>query len=225
MKHHHLAFFILLLNLSLVSFVAHAAMQDPPYEKITPPVAVEQDGKLEVVELFWYTCPHCYYFEDHVSAWKKNLPEDVAFIQVPAVFGSGRGHELAQVFYAAKTLGVFDKVHKPIFNAIHNEKQRLQSLDDFYPIFAKTTDVSKDDFSQAANSFSVDMQVRNAQRLTTKYAITAVPSVVVQGKYRLTSEMTDGYENMFKVINNLLDRERLAGMQKAAATALEQSDQ
>lgn len=212
MKHHRWQFFPLVLSVLCFSILAQAAPKDPPYEKISPPVAVEQDGKLEVVELFWYTCPHCYYFEDYLAPWKKTLPDDVVFVQVPAVFSSGRGRELAQIFYAAKALGVFDKVHKPIFHAIHRDKKTLRSLDDFYAIFAQQTDVSKDAFTQSLNSFSVDMQVRNAQSLTTQYGLTAVPSLVVQGKYRLTSEMTDGYENMFKVVNNLLDRERLANM-------------
>jgi len=219
MKHHRLQFFTLVLSFALLSALlnAQAAPKDPPYEKITPPQPVEQAGKLEVVELFWYTCPHCYYFEDYLAPWKKNLPEDVVFVQVPAVFSSGRGRELAQIFYTAKALGVFDKVHKPIFSAIHSEKKRLNSVNAFYAIFEKEASVSKDDFVKTLNSFSVDMQVRNAQRLTTKYGINAVPSIIVQGKYRMTSDMTDGYENMLKVINNLLDSERSAGMKTADA--------
>ncbi len=203
--------FLLLTVLLFISGFAQAAPKDPPYELVTPPQPLNNDaGKLEVVELFWYTCPHCYYFDDHIQTWLKTKPADVDFVRIPAVFGTERGLELAQIFYTAEALGVFDKVHKPIFEALHKDKKTLQSADDFYPIFQSLAGVSQEDFKNTISSFAVDLKVRNAQRLTSKYGISAVPTLIVQGKYRMTSEMTDGYENMFGIVNKLIDQERAA---------------
>ncbi len=211
MKTRYSQFLASLFTLAFICTLSvQAAPKDPPYEKISPAVPVAHADKLEVVEIFWYTCPHCYYFEDYLNTWKKTIPVDVAFIHMPAVFASGRGYEFAQIFYTAETLGVLEKVHKPLFESIHRDKKPPRTMDDFYGIFKQNTDVTKEAFDKALKSFAVDMKVRNAQRLTAKYGLTAVPSIVVQGKYRMTSDMTDGYDNMLKIVNELLADERQA---------------
>lgn len=178
-----------------------------PYVLINPPQPVAVPDKLEVVELFWYTCPHCYYFDPTLEKWVANKPNDVNFIRIPAIFSNGRFINLAQVYYTAEALGVLDKIHTPLFEAIHKDKRQFKTTEDFAKFFEEHG-VNKADFEKKYSSFAVDSRVRQAKRLTAKYGINAVPSIVVQGKYLLTSDKTDGYENMMVVIDNLLEEAR-----------------
>jgi len=180
---------------------------DNPYILINPAQPVAVPDKLEVVELFWYTCPHCYYFDPTLEKWIANKPEDVNFIRIPAIFSNGRFINLAQVYYTAEALGVLDKIHTPLFEAIHKDKREFKGTDDFAKFFEEHG-VARTDFEKKYASFAVDSRVRKARRLTAKYGISAVPSIVVQGKYLLTSDKTDGYENMMVIIDKLLDEAR-----------------
>ncbi|MDM8547309.1 thiol:disulfide interchange protein DsbA/DsbL [Candidatus Venteria ishoeyi] len=179
-----------------------------PYEKITPPQPVAEKGKLEVVEVFWYTCPHCYTLDPALEAWAKNLPDDVVLVKLPAIFSNNHWAALAQVYYVAEELNVLDTMHEKIFASIHKEKRPLRTMEDFAKLFKEHAGISKEDFTKALNSFSVDAKVRNAKRLTQKYGINAVPSLVVNGEYRMTSSMTGGYDQLLQEADKLLDAAR-----------------
>ncbi len=129
---------------------------------------------------------------------------------MPAVFEiGGRGTALAKVYYVAKALKIFKKVHIPLFQAIHEQRNyKLTREKPLQKFFAKHAKVSEEDFTETYNGFWVDTQIAKANEKTKKYGINSVPSVIVNGKYRLNSRITKGYGNMMKVIDYLIEKER-----------------
>src|SRR5574340_1470878 len=107
----------------LVLPLAAAAQQSFEYTELKPPQPVETKGKIEVIEFFWYGCIHCYNLEQYIEAWEKKLPKDVEFRRVPAVFSPRWGYD-ASIFYTFEALGVLNKLHRPLFDAIHKDHLR-----------------------------------------------------------------------------------------------------
>ena len=180
------------------------------YEKVVPKQLTSTPNKVELVELFWYTCPHCSYFEkNYFRKWRQeDKPAYVEVIHMPAVFGnSDRRLPLAKAFYAAKALGVFEKIHQPLFDAIHVQKRNMNDEKVLKEFFAKYG-VSNEDFDKAYHSFWVDAQVRRAADMTKRYGITGVPVMILNGKYRLNSEKAEGYQNLLTILNDLIEVER-----------------
>lgn len=176
------------------------------YQPVTPPQPVATPGKHEVIEVFWYGCPHCYDFEPYIERWQAAKPPDVEFRRLPAVFRKEwRVH--AQAYYAAEALGVLDEVHVALFKAMHAEKRRLDDETSLAAFFAEHG-VKPEDFKGAFNSFAVESKVQQAMQLVPKYGITGVPAVVVDGKYLTSASMAGSYDELLKVIDFLLDLER-----------------
>jgi thiol:disulfide interchange protein DsbA len=175
------------------------------YEKITPEVTTHSDGKIEVVEVFWYGCNHCYAFEPHIEKWLKTKPDNVVFRRVPGVF-SQQWVPHARAFYAAQALGVSDKIHTPLFEAIHGLDQQIGDEDSLAAFFAKYG-VTDADFREAYNSFSVDTKTRQAMTASKDYGISGVPSVIVNGKFRTSARLAGSFEEMLKITDALVDKE------------------
>jgi len=165
-------------------------------------------GKIEVVELFWYGCPHCYHFEPVINPWVDKLPEDVNFKRVPAMFG-GPWDAHGQMFLTLEAMGVEHKVHAAVFDAIQNQHKRLTDPEDM-AAFLATQGVDKDKFLATYNSFAIKGQVNQAKELAKKYEITGVPSMVVNGKYRFDLGTAGGPEGVLNVADQLIDKERAA---------------
>jgi len=204
--------FIFLLSGLLVFgvvFNAHAADIDEgiEYQLVSPPVRTENDTKIEIVELFWYGCPHCYQFEPKLDKWKKNLPANVEFVRIPAVFAKRPSWELhARAYYTAEFLGVLDKTHGPLFDAIHKRNEKLftkQALANFFARYG----VDKKEFLETLYSFGVSMKVDRAIDLTNRYGINGVPTVIVNGRYRTHASLTNGQAGMLKVMDFLISKE------------------
>jgi len=177
------------------------------YKDVSPPVANQIDNKhIEVVELFWYGCPHCFHFEPYLLRWLKTKPKDVNFVRVPAVFNPSWKLS-ARAYYTAEMLGVLDKIHEPMFNAIHIKGEKLATADELADFFARHG-VKKRAFYEAFNSFAVDTKVRRAVDLTQRYGIDGVPSMIVNGKYRTSGTQAGSLENMLQVVNFLIAKER-----------------
>lgn len=179
------------------------------YQELPFPVKTQDASKVEVIELFWYGCPHCFRLEPAVESWKSTLDESVAFEQVPAVLGrSWEPH--ARAFWTAKALGVGDQVHQPIFNAIHLERQRLVREDDIRELFARYG-VSEGDFNSAWRSFGVESRLKQTESRINAYGINGVPAFIVNGKYRVTETTAGGQAELFDVINYLIEKEKAQG--------------
>jgi protein dithiol oxidoreductase (disulfide-forming) len=175
------------------------------YEILAQPQKVENSGKIQVIEFFSYACPHCYNLEPSVQKWLKTKADNVEFIQVPAIFNA-QWEAFAKIYFTAEVLGVTEKVHPIVFDAIHGPGKKIKKLDDLKAIFT-SSGVSGDDFDNTLNGFAVDSKIRAAKIMTQNYAIKSVPLVIVQGKYKTSAPMAQGNDNIFKVVDHLINKE------------------
>lgn len=207
-----LQWLVVLAGLLLVQVLPATAGFDEgiEYLPISPPVPTNNSSKVEVVEVFWYGCPHCYHFEPALEAWKKTLPANVEFIRLPGIFPNRPVWDLhARAFYTAELLGVLEKTHHALFDAIHKNKQQLfdeEALANFYAQYG----VDKKLFKDTMHSFGVEMKVSRAKELTRRYGIDGVPALIINGKYRTFANLTGGEAGLLKVIDFLIEKESKA---------------
>jgi len=200
-----------LLCLLIIPVVA-CAQTDAPYKEgehyveLPDVVATSDASKIEVVELFWYGCPHCYVLEPAVKGWKAQMPADVKFVQLPAVLN--KSWELhARAYYAAKALNVLEQTHEALFDALHKERRPLftqEALAGFYADYG----VAEEDFNKAFKSFPVSAQISRVKKAQREYRATGVPLVIVNGKYKVSGTMKAGASGLFDVVDYLVERER-----------------
>jgi thiol:disulfide interchange protein DsbA len=164
--------------------------------------------KIEVVELFWYGCPHCSDLEPHVQAWLKNKPEDVELVRMPAIV-SPRWELLAQAYYTAELLEITDKIHPALFEAIHKKHMKINDEAALQAFFIDQG-VSEDDFKKTFNSFAVAVKMNNARQMTRRYKITGVPTIIVNGKYSTSASLAGTNQAVFEVVDYLVEQERSA---------------
>ena len=201
-----------LVTASLFGMTAQAA--DVPleagktYVELTNPVPVSVPGKIEVVELFWYGCPHCYAFEPTINPWAEKLPSDVNFKRIPAMFG-GPWDAHGQLFLTLEAMGVEHKVHNAVFDAIQKQGKRLTKPDEMADFIA-TQGVDKDKFLATFNSFAIQGQIKQAKELAQKYGVQGVPTMIVNGKYRFDLGTSGGPEQTLNVADQLIAKERAA---------------
>ena len=173
------------------------AQRNDNVTELNPPQPTESDGKIEVLEFFWYGCIHCYNLEPKLDTWLKTKPADVAFRRVPAVLSERWGHDAA-VFYAFEALGVLDKLHRPFFDAIHRDRLRTDSMPALNAWLEKQgVDAKK--FDATARSFGVQSKVKRAIRLTSDYKIEGTPAMAVHGRYSIGASDT-----MLDTVNQLV---------------------
>ena len=162
-------------------------------------------GKIEVVEFFWYGCPHCYAFDPTISAWSKRKPEDVVFRRVHVPFFS-RPHQ--QMFYALQAIGrEDDDTRNVIFEAIQKQRKPMQQLDEMKEVLAAAK-VDPKAFENAYNSFGVKTQIQRANKLTTAYGIDGVPTLGINGRYTTSPSVAGSNERAIVVLDELIQRER-----------------
>ncbi|MDD0844944.1 thiol:disulfide interchange protein DsbA/DsbL [Pseudomonas sp. Gutcm_11s] len=197
-------------SLSLLGLGAHAESIEAgrQYVELSSPVPVSQPGKIEVVELFWYGCPHCYQFEPTLNPWVAKLPKDVNFVRVPAMFG-GIWDVHGQLFITLESMGVEKQVHEAVFNALHVEKRKLADPEEMAEFLAGHG-VDKDKFLSTFNSFAVKGQMAKAKKLAAAYQVTGVPVLIVGGKYRFDIRSSGGPNEALQVADFLIQKERPA---------------
>jgi len=177
------------------------------YVKLGQPLPVPAGGKIEVLEFFWYACPHCNAFEPSLEAWAKNVPADVAFRRVPVAFRPEPFVAHQQIYYALEQLGVLPAMHRKVFAAIHVEQQRLDKLPDIAAFMGKNgVDAAK--FTEAFNSFGVQTKARQAKQLSEAYRIDGVPALGIQGRFYTSVSLAGGPERALAVTDYLVDRVR-----------------
>jgi thiol:disulfide interchange protein DsbA len=195
-------------TLFLQSFVVSAEnyVAGKDYEVLPNPVATRNKNKVEVVEVFWYGCSHCFDFEPMIATWKAKLPEYADFHQMPAMWNPVMKLH-AQGFYTAKALGLLDKIHQPFFSALNVEKKRMND-EAALAVFFNRFGVSKEIFDKTFNSFGVNSQVSLADSRARSYRIQGTPELVVNGKYRVASSLAGNQANMLKVASFLIEKEK-----------------
>lgn len=161
---------------------------------------------IEVTEVFWYGCPHCYSFDPYLEKWKENLPDDVNFVRLPVMWNpTNQIH--ARLFYTAEALGKLDEVHEAVFRAMHRDKQTLTteaSIQEFFLGYG----ISEQEFTDTFRSFAVESKLQRAKNLTQRYRIQSVPLLVTNGKYLTQGSEIKTFEEMLAVTDELVDRER-----------------
>lgn len=176
------------------------------YILVSPAQPTETGKNIEVIEFFSYACPHCHDLEPILNPWVKKLPADVTFRRLPAVF-SDKWMILARVFYAAEALGQLDRLHPAIFNAIHVDHLDLTNEKVLQEWVGKNgMDGRK--FMDTYNSFAVLGKAQRAKQLTRAYAISGVPSLVVDGKYLTSASQTGSNERLLPALDELIRKAR-----------------
>jgi len=178
------------------------------YQTLTPAQPTQNPDKVEVIEFFWYGCPHCYSLEPELTAWLKKKPDNVEFIRQPAVFNETWGKH-AKAYFVAEALGVVDKVHADLFDAVQNKKQKLDNEQDLSAFFV-ARGVDKEKFKEAYNSFAVDAKMRQAPVISGRYGITGVPAIIINGKYVTSGPIAGSHEKMLEVMDLLIKQESQA---------------
>ena len=173
------------------------------YTKLVPaqPTSVSP-GKVEVVEVFWYACGHCFALDPAIEAWRaKGKPANVEFVRVPAMWNDvTRMH--ARMFFTAEMLGKLDQLHTPIFQEINVKGNALNTVDKIAAFF-RANGVSNDDFQKAFSSFAVENKLQRAELLNRRYRIDFVPQMVVNGTYKSDVGAAGGESQLLTLINEL----------------------
>jgi len=183
-----------LAGFSLAMPGAHAAelVRGSHYELLAQPQPTETKGKIEVIEFFWYACPHCYHLEAPLNAWLKKKPADVEFRLVPAVL-DGSWQQLARTYYAFEAMGLVEKLHGELFNAIHQQRalDPRMLVRDPKPLFdwVGSKGVDRQQFMEAYNSFAVSNRTQRASDLSRSYDVPHTPVLVVDGRYLISPSM------------------------------------
>ncbi len=179
------------------------------YVLINPPVPTSAaPGKIEVVEVFGYSCVHCATFQPVVNEWKKALPAHVQFSYMPAVFG-GAWEIYARAYYAAETMGILDQSHDAIFKALHTDRKPIQSIEDVADLYT-AYGVTREDFLASMQSFAVNAKIARAQQTVQRYGVEGTPSMIVNGKYRVMSPREGGFQRMLEIVDALVAQELTA---------------
>ena len=205
--------FLAVLLFTLSSVTMSAAFADAPklgteFDAVAQPIPTENAGKIEVMEIFWYGCPHCYHMEEPLNAWVKKLPKDVYFKRVPGLPNASWG-PMAKAFYAMDALGVGEKLHTALFEAIHKNKT-LNPTDEAATIIWVTQQSGLDKLKveQAFKSFSTNTNLNRAAQIFRASGATGVPTLVIDGKYITSATQSGGNEQALKVADYIIGNVR-----------------
>jgi thiol:disulfide interchange protein DsbA len=187
-----------------------APVEGTHYVKLAQPLPVTgADGKVEVIEFFWYGCPHCNQFEPMLEAWQKKLPSDVVLRRVPVAFRPEPFTEHQKIFYTLEALSKVEELHRKVFFAIHNERQRLDKPAEIVAWMGKNgVDTAK--YTEMSNSFAVQTKLRQAKQLAEGYKIDGVPAMGVHGRFFTSGSLSGGNLQMLQVTDYLVGRVRKA---------------
>jgi thiol:disulfide interchange protein DsbA len=199
---------------ALVSATRALAQGEPvegtSYVKLSQPIPMAAGGKIEVVEFFWYGCPHCSIFEPTLAAWQKKLPADVSFRRAPVVFREEPFTTHQKLYYSLEAMDLVDAMQRKVFHAIQVDQAKLDKLPDILTFMAKNgVDTAK--FTDAFNSFSVQTKARQAKQLAEAYRIDGVPTLGIHGRYYTSPSLAGSPEKALSVADYLIQRSRKPG--------------
>jgi protein dithiol oxidoreductase (disulfide-forming) len=175
----------------------------PNFVVLNPAQPTETDGKIEVIEFFRYDCIHCYEFEALLETWEKKLRSDVQFRRIPAVFNRRNAHDAA-IFYTFEAMGVLQKTHRPLFEAIH--RSRLDTTNEqALSEWLQKQGIDSKKFLDTLKSFAVQSKTRRATQLTIAYSVEGTPEMAVQGRYSVKRGATP---EALQTVDYLIDQVR-----------------
>ena len=186
--------------------LAAAPMLNKDYQLVSPPQPTETGNKIEVIEFFYYGCPHCYDLEPYLNKWMSGAPKDVAFRRIPAVFNPN-SVPLTKTFYTLEALGELNRLNGDVYEAIHVKRIDLNNEQTLLN-WMEQHGVNRKKFADAYNSFSVNSRVEFAKKLNIAYGVEGTPSLIVDGKYLTGPGMTGSHESAIQVLDQLIDKAR-----------------
>lgn len=198
------------LALGLPAAAQGGIVEGTHYVRLSQPLPVTAPaGKVEVVEFFWYGCPHCNAFEPALEAWVKKLPEFVAFRRVPVQFREEPFGTHQRIYFALETLGQLEAMHRKVFAAIHNDRLKLDKPAEIQAFMSKNgLDGAR--FIEVMNSFGVQTKARQAKQLAEAYKIDGVPALGIQGRFYTSGSLAGGQDKMLVVADFLIQASRKA---------------
>jgi thiol:disulfide interchange protein DsbA len=183
-----------------------AADSSQKYVQISEQAQTESD-KIVIYEFFWYGCPHCYNIEPTMDNIEANLDKDTVLIKVPvALRDSWELH--AKAYYALQQMKLDDNLHEKIFSEIHVNSNRLDTNEKLAN-FIREEGYDADKFLNILDSFGTEIRVKKASRLANQYQIKSVPTLIINGKYKTSGSYVSSYEELYDVVQLLVDKERL----------------
>ncbi|MBX3605619.1 MAG: thiol:disulfide interchange protein DsbA/DsbL [Piscinibacter sp.] len=194
----------LLSSAALPALAQGGPIEGTHYVRLSQPVPANAPaGKVEVIEFFWYGCPHCNAFEPALEAWVKRLPADVVFHRVPVAFREEPFGAHQRIYYALEAMGQVQAMHRKVFYAIHTERMRLDKVADIAAFMGKNgVDGAK--FTELFNSFSVQTKARQARQLSEAYKIDGVPAIGIQGRFYTSGTLAGSPERSLQVADYLI---------------------
>lgn len=196
-----------LVALSLACSVAQAeVVAGRDYSMINPAQPVLSGKKIEVIEFFWYGCPHCNDLHPHLKAWLKKLPKDVEFRYLPAVFRDSWAPG-AKLHYALEAIGELPRLHEQVYEATHLDNLDFSNDQVLFDWMAKRG-VDRAKFADAYNSFAMQAKVAKSIQMSRDYQLKGVPALVVDGKYLTSGSFAGSPQAMFQVVDELIAKAR-----------------
>jgi thiol:disulfide interchange protein DsbA len=185
---------------------AAAGASAQPFQQLNPPQPTQSAGKVEVIEFFWYGCPHCYTLEPSVVSWAKKAPADVAFKRVPAI-PSDSWADHARMFYTLEAMGKLEEYHQKVFDAIHKSNVNLANKK-IRDEWLQKNGIDAAKYAEMEKSFTVATNVNRAKQMTYAYKVDSVPRVTVNGKYVVTMDGAGSIERVFQIVDQLVGQAR-----------------
>ena len=200
----HLAWVLLLLFFSCTQ--AEEYVEGRHYQILDNPTVTRNPSKVEVVEVFWFGCNHCYSLESYIQPWKRNLPNDVDFWKSHITWNA-QAETHARLFYSAKALGIEEKAIPAAFTAIWREGRILLGNSEV-EYFFKGFGIEKERYLSVSNSFGVNNAVKQANNRMRQWTVTGVPTIIVNGKYKVSGTREIGTSKLLDVVDFLIEKER-----------------
>lgn len=183
---------------------AQEYQQDVNFFELLVAQPVHTGDKIEVLELFWYRCPHCYTLEPYMNKWLKNKPEFVEFVRLPAILNRSWAFD-ARVYYTFVALGLVDQLHEAYFEAIHKDRKRFRKAEQVVDWVAEQG-LDPQPILDTFNSFGVDSMVAHAADMSGRYETDGVPTIIIDGKYRTKVSWAGGHNELMDLMNYLAQR-------------------
>ena len=197
-----------LSSMSFAPAIAQSGFKEgADYFKLSQAVPTEAaKGRIEVLEFFWYNCPHCNAFEPTLSAWSKKLPKDIELKRVPVRFRT-EFEPQQRAYYVLEALGKVEKLQSKMFAAIHTERQTLTTLEPLL-VWAEKNGIPKKQFTDLYNSFTVIGKARRAAQLQEQFKVEGVPALGVAGRFYVDGSLAGSMERALQIVDFLLGEVR-----------------
>ena len=203
-----LAVFFLLLSFSLISLPSARAdiVEGKDYTVLATPQPTQDGNTIEVLEFFWYGCPHCDSLHPHLKTWLMNIPKDVSFRYVPATLRAN-WVAAAKIFYTIEAIGETDVLHDKVYDAVHRDKIDINNESVLFD-WVEKQGIDRKKFEDTYRSFSVQNQVARSTQLSRQYQLTGVPALVINGKYITSGKMGGTPQDTIRTLEALIEKIR-----------------